>query len=110
MYSKIELNSIACAKISTKTSNTRLCAYRCVQGWRKHFKLGGDIHKKHIFNIYKYVVVLCFWRAFENIASFGVFREDLALFSAKFDGGDATPTVPTLPPPLGVCCKLCAVV
>ena len=52
MYSKIELNSIACAKISTKTSNTRLCAYRCVQGWRKHFKLGGDIHRKHIFNIY----------------------------------------------------------
>ena len=52
IYSKIELNSIACAKISTKTSNTRLCAYRCVQGWRKHFKLGGDIHKKHIFNIY----------------------------------------------------------
>ena len=35
--------------------------------------------KKHIFNIYKYVVVLCFWRAFKNIASFGDFRGDLAL-------------------------------
>ena len=109
MYSKIEFNSIACAKISTKTSNTRLCAYRCVQGWRKHFKLGGDIHKKHIFDIY--MLLYCdFGGHLKTLHLLGDFREDLAPFSAKFDGGDATPTFPTLPPPLGVCCKLCAVV
>ena len=59
MYSKIEFNSIACAKISTKTSNTRLCAYRCVEGWRKHLKLGGDIHKTYIYVFSIHMLLYC---------------------------------------------------
>ena len=98
MYSKIEFNSIACAKISTKTSNTRLCAYRCVEGWRKHLKLGGDIHKTYtiicVFNIH--ILLYCaFGGHLKALHLLAILGGDFALFSGKFDGGDATPNVPT---------------
>ena len=111
MYSKIEFNSIACAKISTKTSNTRLCAYRCVEGWRKHLKLGGDIHKTYIYVFNIHMLLYCaFGGHLKALHLLAILGGILLYFLANLMVGTPPLLSPPVPPPLGVCCKLCAVV
>ena len=64
------------------------------------YRGGGNISnlvETYIKNTYLIFICCCtvLLEGIYNIASFGDFRGDLALFSAKFDGGDTTPTVPT---------------
>ena len=114
MYVLICIQKLNSIQLHVRKSQQKLAILVCVR--IGVYRDGGSISnlvetyiKKHIFNIY--MLLYCAFgghlKTLHLLAILGGFG---SIFLTKFDGGDATPIVPTLPPPLGVCCKLCAVV
>ena len=110
-----KLNSI---QLHVRKSQQKLAILVCVR--IGVYRGGGSISnlvETYIKNIYLtfiylfiYVVVLCFWRAFKTLHLLAILGGIWLYFLPNLMVGTPPPLSLPVPPPLGVCCKLCAVV